>query len=149
MSQDTDLKHMQRAFELAEAQAGRTGKNPAVGCVIVSTAGRVLSEAATGDGGHLHAEQIALEQLTAKPDGATAYVTLEPCRERTGGEAACSTRLVEAGIVRLVCAIADTHPQGAGGLERLRETGIDVETGLMADEAAKLYAGFFAGPQSL
>ncbi|MEL7130140.1 MAG: riboflavin biosynthesis protein RibD [Pseudomonadota bacterium] len=143
MSQ-ADTKHMARALLLAQGQRGRTGKNPAVGCVITGADGQVLSEAATGDGGTLHAEQLALDFLGGKAPGATAYVTLEPCRARSTDGQSCSERLLSAGIARLVCAIQDVHPNGAGGLERLRTANIAVETGLLADEAEILYADFFA-----
>jgi len=137
---------MLRAFSLAEAQSGRTGKNPAVGCVIVSVDGVTLSEAATGDGGTDHAEALALRALAeGAAKGATAYVTLEPCRERSAGGVACSQLLLDAGITRVVCAIADAHPNGAGGFDRLRDAGVAVAVGLMADQASALYAGFFAG----
>lgn len=142
---ERDQQAMTRAFDLAKAQAGRTGSNPAVGCVIVSADGVRLSEGATGDGGRAHAEALALggiEQGGAK--GATAYVTLEPCRERSAGGLACSELLLKAGIVRLVCAIADKHPNGAGGIDRLREAGIAVDIGLMAEDAEALYADFFS-----
>ncbi len=144
MSTEADLLHMARAFELAQTQHGRTGENPSVGCVLVSTDGQVISEAATGDGGRPHAEETALEGLDGAAGG-TAYVTLEPCRERSHGGAACSSRLIEAGVARVVCAIADAHPKGAGGFDRLRDAGIAVETGLMEEVAAGLYAEFFAG----
>jgi len=140
-----DQLHMARALELARLQHGRTGVNPSVGCVIVNLDGQKISEAATGDGGRPHAEQTALARLPhGKAAGGTAYVTLEPCRERSTAEAACSSRLIEAGIVRVVIAAMDPHPKGSGGLVRLREAGIKVETGLFGHEAETLYADFFA-----
>lgn len=140
-----DQLHMNRALELAQFQYGRTGENPSVGCVIVDRDGRRLSEGATGDTGRPHAEQIALERLPqGAAAGGTAYVTLEPCHERSTGEASCSSRLIEAGIVRVVVATKDKHPQGDGGLSRLREAGIQVETGLFAAQALGLYESFFA-----
>ena len=144
MTSNMNERHMQRAFELARHQHGRTGSNPAVGCVITDADGRVISEAATGDGGRPHAEEIALARIGSEITlGGTAYVTLEPCRERTHGGQSCSERLIAAGIQRLVCALADRHPQGAGGFERLRKAGLIVETGLMADAAEALYRTFF------
>ena len=140
---DADLKHMSRAFELARAQNGRTGTNPSVGCVIVGIDGGVLSEGATADGGRPHAEELALKALGGKAVGAAIYVTLEPCRERSSDDTACSSLLIDAGVARVICAIADTHPKGAGGFERLREAGLSIEIGLMADEASALYAEFF------
>ena len=75
--------HMRRALDLAELQHGRTGVNPSVGCVILDRDGNKLSEAATGDGGRPHAEQIALASIAVGAAvGGTAYVTLEPCRQR-------------------------------------------------------------------
>lgn len=146
MSLASDYQHMATALDLAKAQDGRTGKNPAVGCVLVGRDGRVLAEGVTSVGGTGHAEAEALAKL---PDGgakgATAYVTLEPCRERSAGGVSCSELLVQAGIARVVCAIADAHPNGAGGFVRLIEAGISVEIGLMREEAADLYTNFFAG----
>jgi len=140
-----DNTHMSRALELANSQHGRTGVNPSVGCVIVDSNGLVISEAATGDGGRPHAEQTALRGLSdAATIGGTAYVTLEPCRERSTGEAACSQLMSTAGLARIVIATLDPHPKGRGGLERLREAGIQIETGLMQAEADSLYADFFA-----
>lgn len=140
-----DHAAMIRALELARAQTGRTGKNPAVGCVIYDAAGAPLSEGATGDGGSVHAEQLVLGGLAASAAiGGTAYVTLEPCRQRSAGGMSCSALLLEAGIARVVCPIADEHPNGAGGFDRLCVANVRVDTGLMADEATALYADFFA-----
>ncbi len=141
----THDQHMARAFELAHYQNGRTGVNPSVGCVLLDRDGNPISEAATGDGGRPHAEQTALRRLpVGAAAGGTAYVTLEPCRERSSNEAACSQRLIEAGIAKVVIATLDPHPKGSGGLTRLREAGIAIETGLMRAEADTLYANFFA-----
>ncbi|MEO1404896.1 MAG: riboflavin biosynthesis protein RibD [Pseudomonadota bacterium] len=145
MTKETDLLHMQRAMTLAHSQVGRTGKNPAVGCVITNAQGVKISEGATGDGGADHAEAMALSTLAdGAAKGGTAYVTLEPCRERSAGGASCSERLVAAGIARIVCSAADPHPKGAGGFDRLQEAGITVDIGLMEAEAADLYSEFFA-----
>lgn len=144
MTAKDDLKYMRRALALAAAQGGRTGGNPSVGCVLISKLGHRLSEGATADGGRPHAEELALRSLGGRAPGATAYVTLEPCRERSTGTVSCSQMLIDADVARVVCAIADEHPNGAGGLDRLRAAGIDVEVGLMADDAQALYADFFA-----
>ncbi|NQY96284.1 MAG: riboflavin biosynthesis protein RibD [Henriciella sp.] len=138
-------KHMRRALDLARMQQDRTGKNPSVGCVILDRDARLLSEAATGDGGRPHAEQLALARVpVGAAAGGTAYVTLEPCRERTTDEASCSQRLIDAGIAKVVIATQDPHPQGAGGAARLTAAGIQVQMGLMKDEADQLYQDFFA-----
>jgi pyrimidine deaminase RibD-like protein len=137
--------YMRRAIGLAKVQHGRTGKNPSVGCVIVGLDGKVLSEGATGDGGRPHAEQLALGGLKGKSAaGAIVYVTLEPCRERSTGEDACSKRLIDAGVAKVFVSVMDLHPQGAGGKGALEAAGIAVETGLLGDEAAPLYQDFFA-----
>lgn len=141
----THEDHMRRAICLARAQHGRTGDNPAVGCVIVDRGGRVLSEGATADGGRPHAEQLALDGLKGDvARGATAYVTLEPCRERSTGEDACSRRLIEAGVEKVFISVMDRHPRGSGGKAALEAAGIEVETGLLEEKAARLYQDFFA-----
>lgn len=138
-------QHMRRALELAQMQQNRTGKNPSVGCVILDRDMRRLSEAATGDGGRPHAEQLALMRVpVGAAAGGTAYVTLEPCRERSTDEASCSQRLIDAGIATVVIATQDPHPQGAGGADRLKAAGIQIQMGLMKDEADALYRDFFA-----
>lgn len=141
--------HMQRALELAKLQAGRTGQNPSVGCVILDRDGQRLSEAATGDGGRPHAEQLALVNIpVGLAVGGTAYVTLEPCRQRSIEEASCSQRLVEAGLARVVIATRDPHPLGSGGIVRLREAGIQVDLGILSEDADAFYADFFASVAS-
>lgn len=133
---------MQRALALAAAMVGRTGDNPAVGCVIVRD-GAVIGEGVTGDGGRPHGEENALANVNAR--GATAYVTLEPCAERSSGAPSCADLLIRAGVVRVVIAARDPHPKAAGaGIARMRAAGIAVEIGLFEAEARALNAGFFA-----
>lgn len=140
----TDEEAMRRAIALARPQVGRTGENPAVGCVILKD-GRVLGEAATGDGGRPHAEELALAQAGEAARGATAFVTLEPCAERSSGAASCSERLAAAGISRVVVACADPSVFAAGGgAARLRAAGIVFDQGLLEAEAAPLYASYVA-----
>jgi len=144
MSLAADFQHMADAIDLAKAQTGKTGKNPSVGCVIIDAKGDRLADGVTAKGGTPHAEESALAKL--KPGaaaGGTAYVTLEPCRERSAGGTSCSELLLKAGIGRVVCALADRHPNGAGGFARLVMAGISVEIGLMKAEAEPLYADFF------
>lgn len=141
----SDETFMRRAFELALLQHGRTGKNPSVGCVILDRDGSKLAEAATGDGGVFHAEELALSKLSkALCAGGTAYVTLEPCHTRTHGGLSCAERLIQSGISRVIVAARDEHPQGNGGIDHLKRAGITVETGLMREKGEALYAGFFA-----
>lgn len=134
---------MRRAIALARAQVGRTGENPAVGCVIVSGDGVVVGEGATARGGRPHAEEIALDLAGAAASAAMAYVTLEPCGARSSGAVACADRLAAAGVARVHVACRDPSPYAAGrGLARLAGAGLLGEVGLLADEAAALYADY-------
>ena len=140
MSLESDRRHMRRAIELARAQLGRTGDNPAVGCVIVKD-GAVVGEAATADGGRPHAEEQALAQAGARARGADVFVTMEPCGERSSGAASCSERLVSAGVARVVFACGNSHALSAGrGPARLDDAGVRLEGGFLQAQAAFLYA---------
>lgn len=133
---------MRRAIALARINVGRTGANPSVGCVIVR-GGTVVGEGATGVGGRPHAEEAALDQAGERARGAVAYVTLEPCAERSTGAASCSARLVAAGLARVVVACTDASVLAAGqGLARLHGAGVSTELGLLAEEAAGLYTDY-------
>jgi diaminohydroxyphosphoribosylaminopyrimidine deaminase/5-amino-6-(5-phosphoribosylamino)uracil reductase len=136
-----DAAAMRRAIALAAPQVGRTAETPAVGCVLVK-AGRVIAEAATADGGRPHAEERALAAAGAAARGAVAYVTLEPCGERSSGAPSCAERLIAAGVARVVyaCDEAD-HRSNGRGPARLKAAGVPVEAGVLAGEAASLYAG--------
>ena len=137
-----DERWMRRAIELARANVGLTGDNPSVGSVIVKN-GVVLGEAVTAPGGRPHAEEQALRIAGEAARGATAYVTLEPCGERSSGAPSCSELLVAAGVARVVVAARDSSPLASGrGVHRLREAGVSTDLGLLADEAAPLYAGY-------
>ncbi|MFN7163535.1 MAG: riboflavin biosynthesis protein RibD [Hyphomonas sp.] len=138
-----DQRMMGRALALASLNQGLTGENPSVGCVILDAQGHVVGEGVTGQGGRPHAEEVALEEAGARARGATAYVTLEPCRERSSGAASCSNRLASAGIARVVVAIEDPHPVAKDGIRVLREAGVRVEIGRGKARAARLYAWFF------
>ena len=102
---------MRRALALAAPMVGRTADNPAVGCVIVKD-GEVIGEAATAEGGRPHAEEQALAKAGPAARGATAYVTLEPCAQRSRGGESCSDLFVKAGLACVVIAAADPHPGG-------------------------------------
>jgi len=148
VSAEADARWMRMALTLAARGLGRVAPNPAVGAVLVRD-GRVLGRGATGDGGRPHAEAVALEQAralygAAAPAGATAYVTLEPCAHQ-GRTPPCAEALVAAGIARLVCPLQDPDPRVSGrGFAALEAAGIAVETGLMADAARRLNAGFLS-----
>ncbi len=140
MSQDPTF--MARAIELATAQLGQTAPNPPVGCVLVKD-GKLLAEGATSNGGRPHAEEQALPLAGDDARGATAYVTMEPCGARSSGRASCAQRLIDAGVTRVVIASQDPSPFAAGrGVERLKAAGLNVEIGLMAEDAAVLAEGY-------
>ena len=132
---------MAEALRLARKGLYTTDPNPRVGCVIADGAqvsGRGWHQQAGGP----HAEIAALNDANGSVRGQTAYVTLEP-RSHHGRTPPCVDALLEAGIARVVVAVPDPNPAVAGeGLGRLRESGIDVRTGLMANEAEALNCGF-------
>ena len=133
---------MALALTLGRRGMGRCWPNPAVGCVIVRD-GRIVGRGWTQPGGRPHAEPVALAQAGALAKGATVYVTLEPCSHH-GKTPPCADALVAAGVARVVAALEDSDPRVSGqGFERLRSNGIEVTTGVLADEAARDLAGFF------
>ncbi|KAA3646070.1 MAG: bifunctional diaminohydroxyphosphoribosylaminopyrimidine deaminase/5-amino-6-(5-phosphoribosylamino)uracil reductase RibD [Proteobacteria bacterium] len=137
-----DLKYMEKAFELAEQGLFTTGENPRVGCVLVK------DDTIIGEGFHLrpgeaHAEVHAINEAGEQARGSTAYVTLEPCCHH-GKTPPCSQALIAAGVARVV--VANTDPNalvGGQGLQQLKDAGIDVTTGVLAELGADLNAGFF------
>lgn len=137
-----DKTWMRRAIALASGQVGKTGDNPAVGCVLVQ-GGEIVGEAATGSGGRPHAEEQALAIAGTRARGATAYVTLEPCAQRSSGAPSCSELLVAAGVARVIVACQDRSAMAAGrGALRLQAAHIAYDLGLLRDEARVLYAGY-------
>lgn len=146
-SRRRDQRMMGRALALAGLNQGITGDNPSVGCVILDAHGHVAGEGVTGQGGRPHAEEVALDEAGARARGGTAYVTLEPCRERSSGAASCSSKLAAAGLARVVVAIEDPHPTAKDGIAVLKAAGIQVLIGPGRPRAARLYAWFFATTQ--
>ncbi len=139
---DTDIAWMARAIELARGQLGHTAPNPSVGCIIVADNKRV-SEGATGDGGRPHAEETAISLAGELARGATAYVSLEPCSERSSGAASCARLLIDAGVARVVFGCADPNPDASDGLVMLTDAGVEVEANVLQDEASRVNCGFF------
>lgn len=138
----SDLLWMQRALRLAKGVRGHVWPNPPVGCVIVNN-GDVIAEAATHPGGRPHAERKALDLAGTKANGATLYVTLEPCCH-WGNTPPCADAIIEAGVSRVVCAIQDPDPRvNGGGFAKLRRAGAEVSVGLGADTAEQHMSGFF------
>ncbi|MBC8268231.1 MAG: bifunctional diaminohydroxyphosphoribosylaminopyrimidine deaminase/5-amino-6-(5-phosphoribosylamino)uracil reductase RibD [Rhodospirillaceae bacterium] len=135
---------MQTALTLAGRGLGLVAPNPAVGCIIVGTEGGVVGRGWTQPGGRPHAETEAIGRAGDQCQGATAYVTLEPCDHR-GKTPPCSVALIDAGIKRVVIACEDPDPRVAGkGGERLKAAGVDVVQGILEAEARTLNAGFMS-----
>ncbi|MGW7490361.1 bifunctional diaminohydroxyphosphoribosylaminopyrimidine deaminase/5-amino-6-(5-phosphoribosylamino)uracil reductase RibD [Streptomyces sp. NPDC054786] len=126
---------MRRAIELATRGLGHTSPNPVVGCVVLDSAGRTAGEGWHRRAGGPHAEIHALRAAGERARGGTALVTLEPCNH-TGRTGPCAQALIDAGIARVVYAVSDPDPTATGGAVTLADAGIDVEGGLLADEAA-------------
>ena len=134
---------MRTALALARRGLGTVWPNPAVGCVIVSNA-RVVGRGWTQPGGRPHGETEALRRAGEAARGASAFVSLEPCCH-WGRTPPCVDALIKAGVRRVVVALDDPDPRVAGeGLRRLRDAGLAVETGLCAEEAAEVNAGFLS-----
>lgn len=134
---------MARALRLAERGRGRTSPNPMVGAVIVDADGVVVGRGAHERAGGPHAEIVALADAGERARGATLYCTLEPC-SHTGRTGPCAPRVVEAGVRRAVIAVGDPNPQVRGrGLEYLRAHGVEVELGVLSEDAARLNRAFF------
>ncbi|HEY3517852.1 MAG TPA: bifunctional diaminohydroxyphosphoribosylaminopyrimidine deaminase/5-amino-6-(5-phosphoribosylamino)uracil reductase RibD, partial [Gammaproteobacteria bacterium] len=142
MADAIDVEHMTRALQLAANGIYDTAPNPAVGCVLVKD-GRVVGTGWTAPAGGPHAEVVALKAAGAAARGATAYVTLEPCRH-TGRTGPCTKALLAAGVSRVVFAGRDPNPRvNGGGAAELQAAGIAVEGGVMEREAEPLNRGFF------
>jgi diaminohydroxyphosphoribosylaminopyrimidine deaminase / 5-amino-6-(5-phosphoribosylamino)uracil reductase len=135
---------MRAALALAERGVGRTGNNPSIGCVIVKD-GIIIGSGWTQPGGRPHAEAMALTAAGDAARGATIYVTLEPCAHQSTRGPSCAEMLVSAAPARIVAAIQDPDPRTSGeGIAMLSVAGIEVVTGICADEAKHMLAGFFA-----
>jgi diaminohydroxyphosphoribosylaminopyrimidine deaminase/5-amino-6-(5-phosphoribosylamino)uracil reductase len=135
-----DERFMRLAFALGRRGLGQTWPNPAVGAVIVKD-GVIVARGWTQPGGRPHAEVEALRRAKKAAQGATLYVTLEPCSHE-GKSPPCADAIVKAGVARVVSALEDPNPDVAGqGHARLREKGIIVDVGLDAEQARRAHAG--------
>ena len=135
MATDAEIAAMRRALELAAK--GPQSRNPQVGAVVLAADGSVLSEGWHRGAGTAHAEVDALTKLGGSAVGATAIVTLEPCNH-TGRTGPCAEALIAAGVARVVYAVSDPGDHSGGGAERLRAAGIDVEGGVLGNDARAL-----------
>jgi diaminohydroxyphosphoribosylaminopyrimidine deaminase / 5-amino-6-(5-phosphoribosylamino)uracil reductase len=139
---DSAERFMRRALELAERGRGLTSPNPMVGAVVVTPGGEIAGEGFHVRAGEAHAEVEALGAAGARSRGATLYVTLEPCSHH-GRTPPCVRAVVEAGVARVVAAVADPNPLVSGrGFAELRAAGIDVVTGVGAADAERQNRAF-------
>ena len=138
----SDELFVRRALELAREGIGLTSPNPCVGAVIVDGNGKIV-----GTGVHKyetvkHAEVLALEQAGQKARGATLYINLEPCSHQ-GRTGPCVDALIAAGIGRVVASMSDPNPKVSGrGFAKLESAGIEVDTGILQEEAKILNEAF-------
>jgi diaminohydroxyphosphoribosylaminopyrimidine deaminase/5-amino-6-(5-phosphoribosylamino)uracil reductase len=147
MSDARDARYMARALRLAGRGLYTTDPNPRVGCVLVR-GDEIVGEGWHERAGGPHAELEALREAGDRAPGATAYVTLEPCAHY-GRTPPCSDALLRAGVARLVVAMVDPNPLVAGqGIAKLRDAGIETESGLMAEQAEALNRGFLSRMRS-
>ncbi len=126
---------MRRAIELARRGLGRTSPNPVVGCAVLDAAGAMVGQGWHARAGGPHAEVVALADAGAGARGGTAVVTLEPCAH-SGRTGPCTEALLAAGIARVVVALPDPTETAGGGADVLRAAGVQVVSGVLADEAA-------------
>jgi len=134
---------MGEALKQGEQARGESAPNPNVGCVIVSSSDRILGRGATARGGRPHAEAVALEQAGKRTNGASVYVTLEPCAHASPRGPDCTSLLISANPARVVIALKDPDPRTSGkGIRRLRAAGIDVKLGVGRQEAKGSLSGW-------
>lgn len=138
----TDQDYMKLALNIAASALGQTSPNPAVGAVVVKN-NEIIGMGAHLKAGEPHAEVHAIRMAQDKAEGATIYVTLEPCSHH-GKTPPCADLIIQSGIKRVVIATTDPNPLVAGqGIAKLRPAGINVELGLMKAEADELNKVFF------
>ncbi|WP_173719806.1 bifunctional diaminohydroxyphosphoribosylaminopyrimidine deaminase/5-amino-6-(5-phosphoribosylamino)uracil reductase RibD [Bacillus massilinigeriensis] len=143
----SDQYYMRLAIDLAKSATGQTSPNPVVGAVVVKN-NQIVGIGAHLKAGEPHAEVHAIKMATEKADGAVLYVTLEPC-SHFGKTPPCADLVIQSGIKRVVVATRDPNPQVAGrGIEKMRKSGLQVEVGLLKEEAESLNQVFYHYIQS-
>lgn len=134
---------MEEALRLGEDARGQSAPNPNVGCLIVSSNGRIIARGATALGGRPHAEAAAIADAGKRAHGATVFVTLEPCVHQSSRGPACIDLLIAAKPARVVIALKDPDPRTSGkGIERLRRVGVNVSLGTGRKAAKRSLAGW-------
>lgn len=142
-----DSQMMSRAIQLAKRGIYTTAPNPNVGCVIVKD-GQIVGEGYHHQAGEPHAEVHALRMAQQQAKGATAYVTLEPC-SHYGRTPPCAEGLINAQVSKVICAMQDPNPKVAGrGINMLRDAGVEVEVGLLEQDARALNPSFIKRMQT-
>lgn len=144
MSKNSDEKFLSYALNLARKNLGQTAPNPVVGCVIVKD-GEIIASGVTAKDGRPHAEKIAIEKVSDKKilEGATIYVSLEPC-SHLGQTPPCADEIIKHKFKKVVIAAQDPDERVNGkGIQKLREAGIDVVCGILEKEAQEINKGFF------
>ncbi|MFG2050678.1 bifunctional diaminohydroxyphosphoribosylaminopyrimidine deaminase/5-amino-6-(5-phosphoribosylamino)uracil reductase RibD [Micromonospora sp. NPDC048935] len=134
MASDVELSAMRHAIALSALGLGTTSPNPPVGCVILDQHGVVVGAGFHRRKGEPHAEAHALNAAGGAARGGTAFVTLEPCNH-VGVTPACRQELINAGVSRVVIAVMDPTSRGEGGASMLAAAGVEVEIGVLRDEA--------------
>jgi diaminohydroxyphosphoribosylaminopyrimidine deaminase/5-amino-6-(5-phosphoribosylamino)uracil reductase len=142
VTDEGDRRHMAGALAMARRGVGTTAPNPSVGAVLVDPAtGAIIARGWTQPGGRPHAETEALRRAGTRARGATLYVTLEPC-SHYGKTPPCADAVIAAGVARVVVAQTDPDSRVSGrGIQRLREAGIAVTTGVLEAEAKAVTIG--------
>ncbi|HEY8592318.1 MAG TPA: bifunctional diaminohydroxyphosphoribosylaminopyrimidine deaminase/5-amino-6-(5-phosphoribosylamino)uracil reductase RibD [Sphingomicrobium sp.] len=134
---------MAEAVALGNEARGQSAPNPNVGCIIVSSSGRLIGRGATAQGGRPHAEAIALAQAGKRAADSTVYASLEPCAHDSDRGPACTDLLLNAAPARVVVALKDPDPRTSGkGIRRLRRAGIEVTLGVGRESAKRSLAGW-------
>ena len=139
---------MRQAIALSAFGLGGTSPNPPVGCVILDARGQAVGHGYHQRKGEAHAEVNALAAAAGRARGGTAVVTLEPCNHH-GRTPPCHQALLDAGIARVLIAVLDPTSRGEGGAARLRGAGVDVETGVLEDEALLVLAPWLTALRTL
>lgn len=141
---NSDIRFISYALNLAKKNLGATAPNPTVGCVIVKD-GQIISSGVTSKSGRPHAEKIAIDKIADKKIliGAELYVTLEPCSHH-GQTAPCVDEIIKHGIKKVVVSTRDCDKRVNGnGIKKLQEAGIEIFCGTLEKEAQELNRGFF------
>ena len=142
MTKNSDINYIKKSLELAKLGLFTSDPNPRVGSLVVKE-NKIIGEGYHKRSGSPHAEIIALEQAREGATGATLYVTLEPCCFK-GKTNPCTKAIIQSGITKVVCSTEDPNPKVSGkGIKELRQAGIRVELGILANKSKELNNGFF------